>query len=133
MNDRTALLIRAARHAEDYLAGIADRSVGATLDGAALRRLLGGPLSDGADPMVWIDRLAEAARGGTVATQGPRFFGFVVGGSLPAVTAAHWLVSAWDQNSAIYALSPLVSVVEDITAGWLRELAGLPATMSVGF
>lgn len=134
MNDRTALLIRATRHAHEYLDTIGDRVVCATTDGPALRRLLGSPLAAaGEDPMVCIDRLAQAARDGTVATQGPRYFGFVVGGSLPAATAADWLVSAWDQNCGIYALSPLASVVEDITAAWLRDLAGLPDTMSVGF
>nr|MBA3887935.1 aspartate aminotransferase family protein [Acidobacteriota bacterium] len=66
-------------------------------------------------------------------TQGPRFFGFVVGGSLPAATAADWLVSAWDQNAGLYVLSPLVSVVEEAAAGWLKELAGLPAGWSTGF
>jgi len=70
---------------------------------------------------------------GAVATAGPRYFGFVVGGSLPAAVAADWLLSSWDQNSGIYVLSPLVSVIEQITGAWLRELAGLPPTMSFGF
>jgi glutamate/tyrosine decarboxylase-like PLP-dependent enzyme len=68
-----------------------------------------------------------------VALPGPRYFGFVVGGSLPAAVAADWLVSAWDQNTAVYALSPLGSVIEQITGSWLRELAGLPSAMSFGF
>jgi glutamate/tyrosine decarboxylase-like PLP-dependent enzyme len=70
---------------------------------------------------------------GTVATAGPRYFGFVVGGSVPAAVAADWLVSSWDQNCGIYVLSPLVSVIEQITGSWLRELAGLPPAMSFGF
>jgi glutamate/tyrosine decarboxylase-like PLP-dependent enzyme len=57
----------------------------------------------------------------------------VVGGSLPAALAADWLVSVWDQNSGLYAMSPLVSVIEQVTGSWLRELAGLPPTMSFGF
>jgi len=56
-----------------------------------------------------------------------------VGGSLPAALAADWLAAAWDQNAGIYALSPLVSVIEQITGSWLRELAGLPPLMSFGF
>ncbi len=134
MNDGRALLTRAASHAQDYLHGVRDRPVGASLSGPQIRRRLGGPLArHGEDASVWLDRLAEAARAGTVASQGPRYFGFVVGGSLPVATAADWLVSAWDQNAGVYALSPLASVVEDIVAGWLREIAGLPETMSVGF
>jgi glutamate/tyrosine decarboxylase-like PLP-dependent enzyme len=68
-----------------------------------------------------------------VATQGPRYFGFVVGGSVPAATAADWLVSAWDQNAGVYVLSPLAAVVEQIVAGWIKELVGLPQTWSAGF
>ena len=129
-----SLLDRASEHAQRYLEGIAERPVKATLTSAELRAALGGPLvAAGESPMAIIDRLAEAAAGGTVASAGPRYFGFVVGGSLPAAVAADWLVSAWDQNAGIFALSPLVSVVEDITAGWLRELASLPETMTVGF
>ena len=80
-----------------------------------------------------VDRIADGGRRGTIASQGPRFFGFVVGGSVPAATAADWLVSAWDQNSAVFALSPVVSVVESVTASWLLELVGLPPTWSTGF
>lgn len=129
-----SLLDRASEHAQRYLADVAERPVKATLTSEELRAALGGPLGVvGESPMAIIDRLAEAATRGTVASAGPRYFGFVVGGSLPAAVAADWLVSAWDQNAGIFALSPLVSVVEDITAGWLRQLASLPETMSVGF
>jgi glutamate/tyrosine decarboxylase-like PLP-dependent enzyme len=127
------VLARAAAHAATYLAGVGDRPVRALLDGDAIRSALGGTLgSDGDDAAAVIDRLA-AAGGGTIATQGPRFFGFVVGGSLPVATAADWLVSTWDQNAGIYALSPLVSVIEDITLGWIREIVGLPPSWNGGF
>jgi glutamate/tyrosine decarboxylase-like PLP-dependent enzyme len=134
MNERTALLDRAARHAQDYLDVVADRPVGATTSVAELRRRLGRPFGPaGQPPGEVLDRLAEAARGGSVATQGPRYFGFVVGGSLPVATASDWLVSAWDQNAGVQVLSPLVAVVEDIVAGWMRDIVGLAPEWSVGF
>jgi glutamate/tyrosine decarboxylase-like PLP-dependent enzyme len=134
MTDRDAVLIRAARHAQAYLAGVADRRVGATATGDELRGLLAGPLPDeGEDPAAVIDRLAESARTGTVATQGPRYFGFVVGGSVPVATAADWLVSAWDQNAGLFVLSPAVSVMEDAVVGWIRDLVGLAPQWNGGF
>ena len=124
----------AGRRALEYLESVADRPVHALATSAELRLMLDTPLSASGEPAESIiNRLADAGLRGTVATQGPRYFGFVVGGSLPVATAADWLVSAWDQNSGIYALSPVVSVVEEITARWLRELAGLPASWSTGF
>jgi len=93
-----ALANCAVAHALAYLAAIRDRHVGAALGGAALRGMLGVPLpARGDDPMRVINSLADAGRTGTVASQGPRYFGFVVGGSIPAATAADWLVAAWDQ------------------------------------
>ena len=134
MDDRKTVLARAAQHGQAYLEAVADRPVGATITGADLRRALGGPLgAAGTDPAAVLDALAAAAEQGTIASQGPRYFGFVIGGSLPVATGADWLVSAWDQNSAVYAMSPLVSVVEEITAGWMRELLALPEHGGVGF
>ena len=134
MNERDELLVRAARHASEYLAAIGERSVAATATGAELRRALADTLqAAGSPPQDVIDRLAAAGRTGTMATQGPRYFGFVVGGSFPVATAADWLVSAWDQNCGIYALSPLVSVVEQAAASWVLDMAGLPPTWSAGF
>jgi glutamate/tyrosine decarboxylase-like PLP-dependent enzyme len=128
------LLKRAADHAVQYLETIAERHVGALADAHALRRDLAVPWPDAGEPAAnVIDALARAGATGTVATQGPRYFGFVVGGSVPPATAADWLVSAWDQNAGLYVLSPIVSVVEEITAGWLKDLAGLPAPWSTGF
>jgi glutamate/tyrosine decarboxylase-like PLP-dependent enzyme len=128
------LLKRAADHAVAYLDTIADRRVGAIATAEDLRRDLAVPLTASGEPATTVlDVLARAGAVGTVATQGPRYFGFVVGGSVPAATAADWLVSAWDQNAGLYVLSPFVSVVEEVTAGWLKDLAGLPAAWSTGF
>ena len=133
-DDRNALLTHAAQLGAQYLETVADRPAGASATGAELRAILGAPLAaEGCSGLALLDTLAGAAARGTTATQGPRYFGFVTGGSLPAATAADWLVSAWDQNGAVYALSPLLSVVESTVADWLRDLLGLPAPTSVGF
>jgi glutamate/tyrosine decarboxylase-like PLP-dependent enzyme len=129
-----AALSRAAEHALSYLSSIRDRRVNASLAGDDLRRMLGGALPEkGCDPVAVIDTLAEAGRDGTMATQGPRYFGFVVGGSVPAATAADWLVSTWDQNCGVYVLSPLAAVIEQIVTTWVTDLAGLPKTWSAGY
>jgi glutamate/tyrosine decarboxylase-like PLP-dependent enzyme len=134
MPSRPDLLKRTTDHAISYLDSIGDRHVGSLATGAELREQLGVPLPDTGDPEdEVIDALAMAGALGTVATQGRRYFGFVVGGSVPAATAADWLVSTWDQNAGLYLLSPVISVVEDVTAGWLKDLAGLPASWSTGF
>ena len=136
MNDPATrqLLESTARLAADYREALGERPVRALLSPAELQRELGGALGDaGESAAAVIATLARAGARGTVATAGPRYFGFVVGGSTPAAVAADWLVSAWDQNAGLQALSPLVSAIEEISAAWLRELAGLPASMSVGF
>jgi len=118
----------------EYLERLPERAVIAARTGDELRRMLAAPLSvDGEAARSVLQLLADAAQEGTVASAGPRYFGFVIGGSLPAALAADWLVSTWDQNSTVFVMSPLVAVIEEIAAGWLRGLAGLPATMSVGF
>jgi glutamate/tyrosine decarboxylase-like PLP-dependent enzyme len=133
-DDRNALLARAAQHGQAYLGTVADRPVAASATSEELRSALGSVLgAEGTEGAAVIDALAAAAERGTLATQGPRYFGFVIGGSLPVATAADWLVSAWDQNSAVYAMAPMVSVVEEITAGWMRDLLRLPDHRGVGF
>ena len=134
MPDRIAGLRAAAQHAEAFLATLDERPVAARVDAAAVRDVLGGPLPEqGEDPASVIDTLAAGAEPGLVATPGPRHFGFVIGGALPAALAADWLVSAWDQCAAFHSLSPAAAAIEEIASAWLLELLGLPDSASVGF
>jgi len=80
-----------------------------------------------------IEELARDAEPGLVASGGPRFFGFVIGGAVPAAIAADWLVSAWDQNGGGYVASPSLSVAEEVAADWVRDLLGLPEGCGIGF
>lgn len=127
-------LATATELARSYLAGVGARPVGATATTAELRARLGVPLTEaGVEPAQVLTELARAADGGLVATAGSRYFGFVIGGSLPAALGADWLAAAWDQCAGLYVLSPAAAVVEEIAGGWLLDLFGLPATASVGF
>lgn len=133
MTPRT-LLGRTARLAAEYLESLPDRPVGLPVPVEELRAAFGGELpAQGSDPEAVIERLAAIAERGIMASSGPRFFGFVVGGTLPAALAADWLTSAWDQNAGLYVLAPSASVAEEVAGGWMRELLGLPPGASVGF
>jgi glutamate/tyrosine decarboxylase-like PLP-dependent enzyme len=125
---------RALEIARAYAASRGNRPVWATATLAELRQALGGPLpASPLDPTDVIDALARAAEPGLVTTTGPRYFGFVTGGALPATVAAEWLASVWDQPATLYVMSPAAAVVEEVAAAWLIDLLGLPAACSVGF
>jgi len=128
-----ALLARTAELAADHLEGLATRHAGARADHAGLRAAFGGPLQEeGIDPTRVIERLARDAEPGLVASPGPRYFGFVTGGALPAALAADWLAAAWDQNSFSAVSSPAAAAVEEVAAGWLLDVLRLPASASLG-
>src|SRR2546429_8638430 len=134
MTDVRALLRRPADLAADFLESLEHRPVFPQTSVEELRALLGAPLSeDPTDPEAVVEHLAAAADAGLVGTASGRYFGFVIGGSLPASLAADWLTSAWDQNAGLYAISPAAAVVEEVAAQWLIELFGLPSSTSVGF
>jgi glutamate/tyrosine decarboxylase-like PLP-dependent enzyme len=117
-----------------YLENVESRPVGANTDAASMRAALGGPLPDQGEPAERvIEELARNADPGIVATAGPRFFGFVIGGSVPAAVGADWLTSAWDQNAGLFVLSPAAAIVEETVLEWLTGLFGLPVGTGVGF
>ena len=86
-----------------------------------------GPVPDeGMDALALVDELAAAAEPGLTAMGSGRYFGFVIGGALPASLAADWLVSAWDQNAGLAQPTPAVAALETVTGRWVLELLGLP-------
>ncbi|HWI17704.1 MAG TPA: aminotransferase class V-fold PLP-dependent enzyme [Vicinamibacterales bacterium] len=128
------VLETAHRIAATYLDGVNERHVGARASREELRAALGGPLPSAAsDPVAVLEQLAAQADRGIIASAGPRYFGFVTGGAVPVTVGADWIGSAWDQNAAVFVSGPAVSVIEDVTAGWLLELLNLPRQSSVGF
>jgi len=134
MAEPTDVLARAQAHAREWLAALPGRGIAARASYPEMLDALGMPLPDGPqDPAAVIDRLAAAAEPGLAGMGSGRFFGFVVGGTLPVALAADWLVSAWDQNSGLLEVTPAVVAAETVAAGWVKDLLGLPATASVGF
>ena len=131
------LLRRTAELAIDYLDGLAERPVGQPVDHHALVAALAKPLAEkGEDPLAVIEQLVADADPGIVACAGPRYFGFVHGGSVPASVAADWLVTTWDIACSMYVCSPAMAVIEEIAAGWLGDLFGLTGRgreISTGF
>ena len=120
--------------AATYLEGLPGRPVGARSSVGELRERLRVPLPvQGTDPATVIREMARDVDGGLVASAGPRYFGFVTGGSLPAALSADWLASAWDQNSVLSIASPAAGVVEETVSDWILELLDLPRESSVGF
>jgi glutamate/tyrosine decarboxylase-like PLP-dependent enzyme len=132
--DRDRGLDVAAAAARRFLAGVGERPVWPQMGVDELRaRLAVGLADDGLDSAVVVEELAAGADPGLVATAGPRYFGFVIGGALPAALGADWLVSAWDQFGSGGPVSPAMTVVEEVAARWSLELLGLPPGCSVGF
>ncbi|MEU8797487.1 aminotransferase class V-fold PLP-dependent enzyme [Spirillospora sp. NPDC048819] len=125
----------AYRQAIDYLTTLRERPVGATADSDRLLKLFDGPMPARPSPAAGtVELLGRAvAEGGVPAASGPRFFGYVTGGTLPVAIAADWLVAAWDQTASLYDLAPAISVAEHVAGRWLVELFGLPPDTSVGF
>jgi glutamate/tyrosine decarboxylase-like PLP-dependent enzyme len=133
MEPRSAALDRAHAHAVAWLESLDDRRVPPAVDADEMVRRL-GELPEGPMPAAdVVDLLAEACEPGLVAIPSGRFFGMVIGGSLPAALGADWLTSAWDQNVGLRSLTPAGAAVEEVAGRWLLDLLGLPPASAVGF
>ena len=131
---RPALLQDACQRALAYLGGLAGRPVAPTAAAvAALSRLDFALPTAGLDAKTVLALLDEAGSPATVASAGPRYFGFVTGGSLPVAQAAAWLLAAWDQNVALSAMSPAAARLNTVALRWVTELLGLPGGTGGGF
>ncbi|ADU10802.1 aminotransferase class V [Micromonospora sp. L5] len=134
MDELRHLFRRAADHAADYRLSLPERPVGVPVDQAVLNEAFAGPLPDAPTPPERVlAELVAAAEPGLVATAGPRYFGFVVGGASPAATAADMLAAGWDQIAFNAVTSPAAVAAETAAGTWLKELLGIPATASTGF
>ena len=128
------LLEEAAQRAIAYLEVLGTRRV--SPDAEALEQLstLDVPLPEaGMDPLQVLRTLDEVGSPATVASAGSRYFGFVIGGSLPATVAAQWLAGAWDQNAGLVAASPISAKLEEVAGRWLLDVLDLPREAGVGF
>ena len=128
------LLSDVATRAARYLAGVNDRPVAPSNKAVENLQKLEEPLPDGpVDPAQILSLLDEIGSPATVATTVGRYFGFVIGGTLPAALAANWLAGAWDQNACMQVMSPIAAKLEEVVQGWVLDLLGLPAGSAAGF
>ena len=129
------LLLSVAERAARYRSALPNLPVTPSASPESLRAALDAPLPEtGCDAPTVVNEMADRMEaGGLMAMNSGRFFGFVIGGSLPAALAADWLVTTWDQNAGLFAPTPAASIVEEIAGRWVIELLGLPATSSFAF
>jgi glutamate/tyrosine decarboxylase-like PLP-dependent enzyme len=132
--DYVAALEAAAGHARRWLESVSVRPVPPRLDADMLRSAFGEKLPDeSTDAVAVVDELAQAMDPGLLGIASGRFFGWVMGGTLPTALAADWLVSAWDQNTGLRRATPGAAVAEETAGRWLLDLLGLPEGSDVGF
>ena len=128
------LLENAAERAIFYLENLGSRGVAPSPAAVAKLSQLDQPLPQApSEPEEVLSRLDEICSSATLATAGPRFFGFVIGGSLPVTLAANWLAGAWDQNSALYNATPATAYLEQVTTRWILDLFHLPPECGSAF
>ncbi len=134
MSSERDLLARTAEIAADFLETLDERPIWPPASVGELRDVLGGPLPDEpTDTLQVIEELAAACEPGVVAIPSGRYFGFVIGGAVPASLAADWLTSTWDQNAGLVVGGPSAAVVEEVAGDWLKELLEIPASASFSF
>jgi len=123
-----------AVRAKRYVSEMTSRGVFPSKDALDRLRALDVPLQDGpvapADVLAMLDDVGSPA---TVASSGGRYYGFVIGGALPASLAANLLSGVWDQNAGLDAASPVAAAIENVAIKWLLSLLGLPLDAGVGF
>ncbi|MFM2070957.1 MAG: hypothetical protein RLZZ623_1220 [Actinomycetota bacterium] len=134
MNE-SELLRSVAERGIAYRAGLVDAKVTPTATPTELRTALGGPTPEHSlDAQTVVNRMADIVEaGGLMAMDSGRFFGFVIGGAVPAALAADWLVTAWDQNTGLFAPSPATAIIEEIAGQWIIDMLGLPEGSSFAF
>ena len=133
MDDTERVLSRAHALATEFLAGLGERPVWPRVTFEQMLQAFDGPMPEsGADPVAVLDQLATTADPGLAGTAGPRFFGFVIGGHLPAALGADVLTSTWDQNAGINSLTPAAAAIEVVAGRWVVDALGLPAGAAVG-
>jgi glutamate/tyrosine decarboxylase-like PLP-dependent enzyme len=121
------LLTDAAVRATRYLESLKSRALAPTEEAVEGIDHLCGPLpEEGEDPPSVLERLDKFGSPATVGSAGGRYFGFVIGGALPAALAANWLAGAWDQNAAVQVMSPVAARLEATSLEWIRDLLGIP-------
>jgi glutamate/tyrosine decarboxylase-like PLP-dependent enzyme len=128
------VLDRATARSMEWIDSIPDRPVAPRSNVDAMKKAFARPLQDDPmDPVAVVDELATLAEPGLMAMPSGRFFGWVIGGTLPAALGADVLVSSWDQNAAMRYASPATAAIEEVAGEWLLDLLGLPAGSDVGF
>ena len=124
----------ALEQALKYLENLDETPVSARADLATLRQRMANPLAEeGIAAEQVVACLVRDTAGGHIGCAGGRFFGWVIGGSLPAALAADWLTSAWDENCTLFASAPATAVAEEVAGTWLKEILGLPEQASFAF
>ncbi|CAN5339170.1 aminotransferase class V-fold PLP-dependent enzyme [soil metagenome] len=129
-----AALDRAKKHSLDWIATVPDRAVAPRVNVEGMKSAFARPMPERpTDPATVVDELATLAEPGLMAMPSGRFYGWVIGGTLPAALGADWLVSSWDQNAGMRYATPSTAAVEEVAGEWLVDLLGLPKHSTVGF